>query len=520
MLKFDFEKFQLNCPEWNFFVHWDAKNLMELLHSPKKRYLLNFVKSFIDETGFTLEDIISHLTKNKEIEIDINKIQENIKLCKGFNCQNCVNEEECIYKDKGINPFKLGYKETASSINAVEYPVDSFPPTLRDYIKQMSEAIVAPPQYIGTALLALLSTLCCRFSYIQATPTWKIPLTSYYLIIGDVSTKKTPSINMVLQLLDSQISKEDRILANDSTIEALEQLLLRHRSILLHADESGIMDTLGGYTRTNSASSSKILSLYTCKPYRVDRKGQEPIFIQEPKLSILAGVQPSVLMHSQNLMRTGMLQRFIIAYAERSRKYFGFSVSNINEKTKKDTLNFITNLYKCGQDEEIIELTISKGALYSLKLIQEELFKDINEAENDALRDYYGKYIEHLLKIAGLFQLVINSTGNKESREITLDTFNMAFNVADYYSCVSKNLFEGLNTSKAIDTDNAYKELLKKCKDRIFNPTFLHATGIGGCDARKKEYTESFIERLIQQNRCVEWFGHGSKGRKFVIIKE
>lgn len=95
------------------------------------------------------------------------------------------------------------------------------------------------------------------------------------------------------------------------------------------------MDTLGGYTKTNQASTSKILSLYTCKPYRVDRKGQEPVFIEEPKLSILAGIQPGVLKQSHNLMRTGMLQRFIIAYAERSKDYCGFSLKMLIQRLSR-----------------------------------------------------------------------------------------------------------------------------------------------------------------------------------------
>lgn len=256
------------------------------------------------------------------------------------------------------------------------------------------------------------------------------------------------------------------------------------------------------------------------KPYRVDRKGQEPIFIKEPKLSILAGIQPNVLSQSQNLMRTGMLQRFIIAYAERSNEYCGFSMSDVNKKVKQEIIDLVVALYELGEEGNPIKLTLSNGALESLKLLNEELFVDIENTDNDTLRDYLGKYKEHVLKIAGLFQLVRSLTENADSSEISKDTFDMAMAVAGYYLSVSSNIFNSIGASKPIDTEKGYQELLQKCKDGAFNPTFLNAGGIGGCDARKKEYTDSFIQRLIDQNRCIEILNHRGKGRKFILIKE
>lgn len=51
-----------------------------------------------------------------------------------------------------------------------------------------------------------------------------------------------------------------------------------------------------------------------------------------------------------------------------------------------------------GQEENKTKLTLSEGALKSLELLQEELYNDIDNSDNDALRDYYGKYKEHVLK--------------------------------------------------------------------------------------------------------------------------
>ena len=295
---------------------------------------------------------------------------------------------------------------------------------------------------------------------------------------------------------------------------------MKHSSILLQADEAGIMETLGGYTKTNHASSSKLLSLYTCNPYRVDRKGQQPVFIQEPKLTILAGVQPSVLTQSRNLMTTGMLQRFIITFAERNKKYNGFSQKNLSTELQNNMSNLIEELYERGQEGIVEKLTLSKEALQSLSFLQDELYTDIENAHSTSLQDYYGKYKEHVLKIAGLFHIVRMVTEGTQDTEITKETFEMAQEVSFYYCSISRDIFQNTTTEKPIDTEKGYRELLKKSQDGTFNPTFLNKCGIGGCDARKNGYTEQFIDRLLEQNRCIEIFNHGGKGRKFVIIKE
>lgn len=526
MLKFNFEKLNKNCIRCREYKEHlaDKETLSRILYESKSLNVLQYIKSCCEETDMSLRDVIFYFANDTDFGIDIDKINERMqKITTKCSCKYdgfCPNKNGCAFYGNIDNPFQLGYKDAKTDTNPNAYPFEHFPPLMNNYITQLSDAMVAPPQYVGTALLALFSTLYSRFAYVKATPTWKIPLTGYYLIVGDVSTKKTPTISEVLSLLNGHTAKEDRIFANDSTIEALEQLLSKHKSILLHADESGIMDTLGGYTKTNHASMSKILSLYTCKPYRVDRKGQEPIFIKLPKLSILAGVQPEVLKRSQNLMHTGMLQRFIIAHAERSKEYCGFSMSDVDQKTKQEIIDLVVALYELGEEGNPIVLTLSKQAVKSLKLLNEELFTDIENSGNNAMRDYLGKFKEHVLKIVGLFHIVRQISENIKDNEISDETFDMALQVANYYSNVSSNIFNSIGVSKPIDAEKGYQELLQKSKDGTFNPTFLNAGGIGGCDARNKEYTNSFIQRLIDQNRCIELSRHGGKSRKFILIKE
>lgn len=410
MIEFDIEKLKKNCPAAKNFL--DYEGAMEHLHNKDKCYISQLLKAFVDKLGLPLEEATKFFKNFNPDKADFNTISEIVSSREPWCCGHCSHDgnknTRCEFRDNIGSFLDLGHKEVIPSLEeSNKYPIDKFPRLLSDYIQQLSEAMVAPPQFIGTELLAVLSTLCSRFACVQATPTWQVELLGYYLIVGDVSTKKSPTMNKVVSLLEPHITADERIIANDSTIEALELLLHKNKAILLQADEAGIMSTLGGYTKMSNTSTSKLLSLYTGKPSYIDRKGQESVLVERPRLSILAGVQPKVLETSKELTRTGMLQRFMIAYAQRSHEYRGFSDKDIDEKIKKDMRELVKTLfvdYAIDDEPEVIKL--SKQALKDLGVLRDEIDTDIENTNSDALKDYYGKYMEHVLKIAGIFHKI------------------------------------------------------------------------------------------------------------------
>lgn len=529
MIEFNIEKLKKNCPVAK--AIFNLKKPMEEFYK-EDTITASVVKPLLDESNMSLENFVSNFSCfNKENVTNFEEIKKILSEISPWSCRSCANKHKdkygdtgrnCVFYMAGMDFTQLAYKEVMPSLEeSNKYPIDKFPRLLSDYIQQLSEAMVAPPQFIGTELLAVLSTLCSRFACVQATPTWQVELLGYYLIVGDVSTKKSPTMNKVLSLLEPHITADERIIANDSTIEALELLLHKNKAILLQADEAGIMSTLGGYTKMSNTSTSKLLSLYTGKPSYIDRKGQESVLVERPRLSILAGVQPKVLETSKELTRTGMLQRFMVAYAQRSHEYRGFSDKDVDEQIKKGIKELVRTLfvdYAIDDEPEVIKL--SKPALRDLEILQDVIDTDIENTNSDALKDYYGKYMEHVIKIAGIFHIIKVITGEEKNRhEISRETFGMAQSVSFYYSGVSKIIFDNIEYEPLFDIERGYKQLLENCKDGYFNPTFLNNGRIGGCDARKPEITRKFIERLIEQNRCIE-IEHTGKGKKYLLIKE
>ena len=236
MIEFNFDKLLKNCSKCKNITEIDRETLLNALYEPKEGGFISIIKTL--SKNIPVEKVVKYFLRMEDItNIDVEKIKNNMEKFPFYTCRHCddtiqCNFSECIFYNLIQDCTTLAYKDGSKSKDE-DYPVENFPKLIQAYITQLSEAMVAPPQYIGTALLALFSTLCSRFACLEATPTWKIPLNGYYLIVGDVSTKKSPTINTVLEILNNKIEKDDRIIANDSTIEALEQLLAKYKSIYM-----------------------------------------------------------------------------------------------------------------------------------------------------------------------------------------------------------------------------------------------------------------------------------------------
>lgn len=526
MEKLSIEKLIKNC-ELYYDMANNTENLNEILEKEACSVPSVLLKTLTEYLKEQPENILKHFPccklDNLNIEA-VNNILENTGYLRNDICSVC--EKFCPYKEIISYPFDVGMTNKKKKINDIKYPSNSFPEPFNKYIEQLATAMVAPPQFIGTTLLAVLSVLCSRFAELEATPSWNVLLNGYFLNIGDVSTKKSPTAEKVLLLLNETISSDDRIISNDSTAEALQMLLKEYQSILLQFDEAGMLEVLGAYTKTSNASQARLLKLYTGQSDFIDRKSQKPILIERPRLSILAGVQPSILKQSKSLTTSGMLQRFMIARAERSKKYYGSSLEKVDDDVLSKVKSIISSLYQKGhKSNDIQKLILSKEAYEAFNELQNVISEELEYETNTNNIDYYGKYYEHILKITAILHLLKIETGEAKGNEISKETYVTATDIAYYYEQISINLFRE-QAETLIETETGYQKLLKiagencKCEPFTFNPTYLNKARIGGCDARKPDYTMQFIEKLVDEYRCVEVKQHTGKGRLYLLIRE
>ncbi len=184
---------------------------------------------------------------------------------------------------------------------------------------------------------------------------WYESVRMWVMLVGDVSVKKTPIINVATNALmrfqvkqikeygqeyaeyKKQLAQWDkksgdpepekplpppRYIASDSTVEKLAEILARSpRGILVKRDElAGWLGSMEKYGGGKAANSDRAfwLEAYNSGSYVVDRIARGTLAVENLSASILGGIQPDKLAEIHGLTNDGLLQREYLQAGYRS----------------------------------------------------------------------------------------------------------------------------------------------------------------------------------------------------------
>ena len=248
------------------------------------------------------------------------------------------------------------------------FPVEAFPPAIRDYVLAVAETTQTPVDIAATAALAVLA-LCQQGKYrIKGKDDWIEPLNLFTVIVAEPSERKSAVISHMTgavhrfeaeyntqhsgaversraekRILErQQRSIEDLVVKGKAHLEDLQDIsmqLANFREVMpmrLYVDdvttekltsvlaenngtaavvsaEGGIFDMLAGIY-TKNVNIDVFLKAHSGDNIRVDRIGRSSESIFHPALTVLLAVQPSVLsgMMSNGTFRgRGLTARFM-----------------------------------------------------------------------------------------------------------------------------------------------------------------------------------------------------------------
>jgi hypothetical protein len=75
---------------------------------------------------------------------------------------------------------------------APEFPVDAMPAGCRTLIREASDAIGCPPEFVALPMLAVLATAIGNSRVVELKPGWEEKAVIFVTVIGDPAAKKSP----------------------------------------------------------------------------------------------------------------------------------------------------------------------------------------------------------------------------------------------------------------------------------------------------------------------------------------
>ena len=449
------------------------------------------------------------------------------------------------YSESASEIYKLGFgtrvvkkeieieKRELPKINKDDlvFPIEIFPKSIQSYILECNETLDSSIDYMGCSMLWLISVVIGNSIQIEVKKGWNETATIWLAVVGKAGLGKTPSIHNIIKPLLSANNKEiknyikqsekfeaydklsvkdkkdheeihkpikKQFIANDITIEALVELHQENKnSIGVFKDElAGWFKDMNKYREGSDLEFW--LSTWSGKAISLNRKTAKSSFVDKPLVSVLGGIQPSVLnaFYTEDNKDNGFMDRMLLSYPDLSIEvwndkemnyetiqWYNDSLISFYETIKHKVVEFDED----GDIKPKIAIIPTESKKEWIRVFNEYTSIQNSDDENEYMKSMLPKQKSYLPRFALLinaFNSFFDETQKENALVISKEAILSAEKLSKYFIAMAKkikiNSIETndiktiINTNKNKTTKEQFTELYKK------NP-----------DLNKKEISES-----------------------------
>ena len=422
---------------------------------------------------------------------------------------------------------------TFNESNKNVFPIEVIPQPFRDYVNDLKETVNYPIDYTATALLTAVATAAGANIKVLVKSGWIEYGSLFTCVIGNAGANKTHPVNTMfapIKAIDKErhdqfkyayeiyssyekLSKKDKdqadslfaptleksVLSNFTTEILFKRLSENPRGCSVLSDEIiSFLEGMNNYSKSDQIGF--YLSVWSNQSTTVDRVGQPiPLFISNPYLSIVGGLQPRALNKAFPIdkLNNGFFQRFLFAYPENVIKQ-PLNDNVANEQLARKYEEFINKLFDICEPRSLTFTAAAKRYFYDWQATNCDR---VNEHQNSIKGEILSKFDNHFIRLALLVQIM----SDPESKEIEIKAVEASKLLCDYYlNCAFKVL-------EKIQNKSNYLESLPTDKKHLFNElgesfSKSDATEIG----LDLGLSESTIKRFLQDTQLFKKVSHGN----------
>lgn len=436
-------------------------------------------------------------------------------------------------------------KEKGDKIKAVSFPVHAFPAQVQDIINDLYKAFQLPTDYYGLSILTICAGVIGNAYNLFYKTGYTVPSIIYGAIVGISSIGKSPALEFCIEPI-REIEKEYDIehkskvrewrknakdekfnepspkrkdlLISDATTEAINKGMESNpKGLLLFLDELvAWVKSLNQYRKGSDLEFW--LRIWSGSLAKVNRVSKDTLFIPKPCISVIGGLQPTVLdeMASDSKKENGFLFRILFAYPNIQRKPYetDYSPSKTTFEQYKNLISGLHNLpNNIGTDEEgnqkveSISLRLSADARKKFSKWNRENTDLMNDTKNENIKSLYGKLESYCLRISLVLELMESVCEGKEvhpdSTFIQAQTMQNTIELIEYFR------WSGMKVMRRVEKEDPVEELTRD-RAEIYEALPSEFTTAQGIEKAKSMGMKDRTFRRFLQNR--EFFDKINRG--------
>jgi hypothetical protein len=387
------------------------------------------------------------------------------------------------------------------SVDMPDFPLDSLPSEVADFVEALSESTQTPLEMAGILALGVLATAFQSRYEVHTTSDWKEPLCLYTVAVANPAERKSAVIGALTKPIrdfegahyeghKSEIAKNHaerrilekrlaqlekaaacsrdeerhiseaeareqavkvanftdihalRLLVDDTTPEKLVDILDQQGGcVTVCSSEGGIFDAMRG--RYDQVGNFDIYTkAHDAEPVRVDRIGRGTNYVERARLSMILTVQPAILksvMQDGNMRGRGLCARFLFAVCRSAIGKRNATPPPVPQETKDNYSAFIARILT---DTSSGVLSLDGAAMVERASYQNVIEKRLG-GEWEHMQDWGGKLVGTMLRIAALIHC--SERENPASEPISVDTVEAAIKIAECLAAHAESAYRPAN---------------------------------------------------------------------------
>ncbi|SIR32546.1 YfjI family protein [Pontibacter lucknowensis] len=304
-------------------------------------------------------------------------------------------------------------------------------------------------------------------------------------------------------------------IVQDFTPEALTKVHEHNlRGLGVYADE--LASWFKNFDRYSKGSEEQFwLSNWSGKPIVIDRKGDNPILIKKPFISVCGTIQNGILtdLAKDSRSRNGFMDRMLFAIPECSNKPYP-SEKDLHPQVNQNWFTYLSNLLDLSgitdgegnTKPQLLKFTSkAKAVLNDWNRTNTDL---INGTESESIAGLYTKLEVYLIRLSLILQMLDYTTGESAREYIEADTVERAILLVEYFRQTGLKVQGILNSTPYDRLSIVQRNVYDLLPDNFHTKAGLNI-------AHSEDMPAVTFKRLLQRSDLFIKERHGQYSKKF-----